>query len=106
MNINFTEQDKKVAEDYRSGKYAQYGMDLPFISKNQEKCSLELKINDPYKCAVFLADLFYRLRDYTKEECGFEVGAVSLIGVHSDLCNLSDDLREALDKALKNHNLS
>lgn len=105
MKIIFDEKDKSIAEDYRNGKYKKYGLDLPLISTKQEKCSLELKINDPYKCAVFLSDLFYHLKDYTKENCGFEVSAVSLLGVYSDLKDLPETLHKAIDEALSKHNL-
>ena len=103
MQIIFDEKDKAHVEKYKSGEYKKYNLSLPFISPTQEKCSLELKINDPYKCAIFLQSLFYHLRDYTKENCGFEVSAVSLIGVHSDLQNLDDDLHKAIVNALKEH---
>lgn len=105
MKIIFDEKDKNVVEKYKNGDMKKYGLSLPFISEHSTKCSLELKINDPYKCGVFLGELFHRLREYTIEECGFEISAVSLIGVHSDLQNLDEDILEAVNSVIKKHNL-
>lgn len=106
MKIEFDEYDKKSIEKYRNHElFGSVQLPLPFISENQEKCSIELKINDPYKCAVFLSELFYSLRDHTKNELGFEVSAVSLIGVYSDLQKLDDSLHEAINEAIKKHNI-
>lgn len=102
MKIVFDEKDQQVVERYRKGDL---GVSIPFIGEDTTKCSLELKINDPYKCSVFLSGLFYSLRDYTKEQCGFEVEAVSLIGVHTDLGNLRPDIRQAVDNVLHKHNI-
>ena len=43
MEIKFTENDKRHAEMMRNGEN---GLGVFLISPNQEKCSLELKIND------------------------------------------------------------
>ena len=102
MEIIFDEKDIQSAKRRKKGENHHH---LILIGKDQQKCSLELKVTDPYKCDVFLTELFYHLKDYTKENCGFEVSAVSLIGVHSDLANLPDDLHKAIDNALKEHNL-
>lgn len=103
MEIIFDEKDIQSAERRKKGENHHH---LILLGKDSHKCSLELKVTDPYKCDVFLTELFYRLKEeHIKENCGFEVSAVSLIGVHSDLTNLSDDLHNAIDEALGKHNL-
>lgn len=102
MKIEFNEQDITSAELRKKRENHHH---LILIGKDSQKCSLELKVTDPYKCDVFLTELFYSLKDYTKENCGFEVSAVSLLGVYSDLNNLSDGLHKAIDEALDKHNL-
>lgn len=106
MKIILDERDKEIIEKYRSGEmYEKYGLSLPLISEHSKKCSLELKINDPYKCGVVLAELFHRLRDFEKEECGFEITAVSLMGVHSDYENIKEDVLNAVNEAFRNRGL-
>ena len=105
MEIVFTEKDKEIVEQFRNGEMSQIGITLPFLSDDTKKCSLELEINDPFKCAIFLSRLIYDLRDYTKEECGFDISAISLIGVHSDLNNLNFDIMNAVKTVLEKHNL-
>lgn len=106
MKIILEERDKEIMEKYRSGEmYEKYGLSLPLISPYSTKCSLELKINDPYKCGVVLAELFHSLRDFEKEECGFEISAVSLMGVYSDYNNIKEDVLNAVNEAFNKKGL-
>lgn len=102
MRIVFDEGDKALAEKTRNGENH---LQLYLFGKDSEKCSLEFKINDPYKAQVFLSQLQYDLSNYLKEECGCEIISNSLIGVHSDLQNLQDDINKAIGEVFRKHNL-
>lgn len=102
MEIKITEREKEVIEMTRKGE--EYHA-LLFFSPDQEKCSLELEITDPYKCAHFIAELFCNQKDFIKEECGFQIKAVSSIGVYSDLQNLKEDVHNSIEEKFNEHKL-
>lgn len=101
MQIILSEQEKEWIEQTRRGERNTN----VFLSPDQEKCSLELTIHDPYKCAFFLEYLFFEMKKFTKEECGFEISAVSSIGAYSDTKDLKEDIINAIAKVLREHNL-
>ena len=93
MKIDFDEKDKRLVNLFNNEE-----LELSLLSQESQKCSLDLKINDVNKCEVFLSQLIFTLRDYTKEELGFEVSSISLIAQSDINKNLRNEINEILDK--------
>ncbi len=93
MKIDFDEKDKRLANKFNNEE-----LKLSILSPESQKCSLELKINDVNKCEVFLSQLIFKLRDYTKEELGFEVSSISMVAQSDINKNLRNEINEVLDK--------
>lgn len=102
MEIILNEREKEIIEMTRNGENHH---SLSFFAPDQNKCSLELEITDPYKCAHFISELFYHQKDFLKEECGFQIKAVSSIGVYSDLQNLKEEIHDSINTVFNEHRL-
>ena len=100
MEIKFDEQNKKIIESVRTGED---NIELFLLSPDSEKCSLELKIHDPYKCHEFLREIFYNKKEYLKDELGFEVAAISRRGVYSDGEKFKEEITNTINDLINKY---
>lgn len=106
MEIIFTDKDKEFVEMLKNEdkkNVAPYINIIPYLNPKSKMCSLELEINDPYKCGVFLSELCISLKEHTEEELGFHVKTISLQGISNTNDKKIEELKNDIRKILKNY---
>lgn len=97
MKIIVEDSDKSLAESLMRDEGI---LDFIFLNKDSKKCSLELQITDPARCEIFLMQLYYALKNFTQEECGFRVSAITDMGVRSDMLKFRAEIEKLMNKYL------